>query len=156
MTHFSPDCPSPTCPECGATLKDNLTCEDHFHQMLYWENEFPGHGVVHHLTVLCYYLQHPSLYSPDGLRYGLGLLVEFVENQVSPQEIRQKSRSQVDSGQRGWKVTSRSGQKGAYSHPVDWTMTARDVTAPGAEHYIESVRRWANRVFQDLKQSKNL
>jgi hypothetical protein len=111
--------------------------------MLYWENEVPALGEVHHLMVLCYYLQHPTLYSPDGLQNGIELLEDFVERGLSPAEARRQNRSQVDSGSRVWKITARPGQTGNYPHPMDWKMTAVDVVAAGRDAYVESVRRWA-------------
>jgi hypothetical protein len=44
------------CPECGAAWPDAITCQEHFHQMLFWENERPDLGVhhlmqVHHLRI---------------------------------------------------------------------------------------------------------
>jgi hypothetical protein len=39
------------CPECGASWDDEATCQDHFHQMLFWENEYPDYGAeVHHYS----------------------------------------------------------------------------------------------------------
>jgi hypothetical protein len=124
--------------------------------MLFWENEFPEYGVVHHLMVLCYHLQHPSLYSPEGLKYSTGLLVDFLERGLSPEEVRRRSRAQVDSGKRTWKVTGSAGGRGAYAHPVQWTMTAGEVTAAGAEQYVDRVRQWAKAILKDLKTSKNI
>lgn len=119
--------------------------------MLYWESENPELGVVHHLMVLCYHLQHPSLYSPEGLEYSKGLLVDFVKRGLSTEEVRQRSRDQVDSGKRGWKVTARPDAHGAYDHPVQWTMTAADVVAAGKENYINSVQSWAQSVYEALR-----
>ena len=68
----------PRCPDCGAALNDDQPCETYFHQMLYWEAEFPALGVVHHLMVLCYHLQHPHLYSARTLTDAQGMLVDFV------------------------------------------------------------------------------
>ena len=62
---------STLCSECGETLADGRTCADDFHQLLFWENERPELGEVHHLLVLCYHLQHPSLYSAEGLALSL-------------------------------------------------------------------------------------
>ena len=123
--------------------------------MLYWENEFPGHGQVHHLAVLCYYLQHPSLYSPEGLAAGMRLLVDFIERGISPQESRRQNREKVNSSNRSWKVTARPGYRGAYTHPVGWRMTAADVINAGAENYIASVQQWARLMLEDLKTSGN-
>lgn len=132
-----------------------LTCEDAFHQMLYWENEDPQRGVVHHLMVLSYHLQHPSLYAPDGLEYGIWLLVEFIEHDVSPQQIRKQSRFAVDSSLRAWKIGGKPGMQGAYRHSIHWRMTALDVVNAGAERYIENVQLWARTILNDLRASGN-
>jgi hypothetical protein len=144
------------CPECGALWTGGLTCQDHFHQMLYWENEFPGHGEVHHLMVLSYHLQHPSLYSPDGLVYARQLLDDMLERGLSPVDIRRQRSAQVDSGARSWKVTARPGAHGSYEKPPKWTMTAADVIARGAEDYPQSVRDWIKTIHQAIHQSNKL
>jgi hypothetical protein len=145
-----------TCAECGTPLAGEKTCRDDFDQILFWEAEFPALGAVHHLTVLCYHLQHPSLYSPDGLAYAQQLLVEFVERGVSPVEIRRRSRVQVDSGNRSWKIKGTADAYGLYARPVEWTMTAADVVAGGSERYCDNVRVWARSVLDNLRQSGNL
>jgi hypothetical protein len=142
------------CPECGATWQEGQTCTEHFHQMLFWEAEYPAYGIVHHLMVLCYHLQHPSLYSAEGLQYGLGLLDDFLVKGISPQESRKNSKDQVNSKNRQWKVTSRPDSKGAYEHPVHWAMTAADVVAGGHEHYIDNVQIWAQSVHDSIATSK--
>jgi hypothetical protein len=137
------------CPECGAQLSAELTCQDHFYQMLYWENEDPKNGEVHHLMVLCYYLQHPSLYTPEGLQMGRQLLKEFVGDGVTPQEMRRKIRDVVDSGNRTIKIAH--GAPGSYDSPITWTMRAADVVAGGIEHYIENVYQWARLTHESLR-----
>ena len=39
------------CTECGAKWHEEKTCQDSFYQMLFWENEYPGHREVHHFMV---------------------------------------------------------------------------------------------------------
>lgn len=142
----------PKCLECGAAWAAGQTCEDHFHQMLFWEAENPRYGAeVHHLLVLCYYLQHPSLYSPAGLNEARRLLVEFVERETSPGEVRQRNRARVDSSQRTWKIKGTAASHGSYDRPMLWPMTAADVVAGGAESYCENVRAWARAVNETLK-----
>jgi hypothetical protein len=85
------------CPECGAPWQVGLTCADCFHQMLYWENENPLLGAVHHLMVLAYHLQHPSLYSPEGLAYSLQLLADFLKHDLTPEQARKQNRFVVSS-----------------------------------------------------------
>lgn len=140
------------CRECGALHEADQTCQDDFHQMLFWENEQPELGEVHHLMVLCYHLQHPSLYSAEGLAYARGLLADFVERGLSPADVRRRSREQVASGNRSWSVTARPGNQGAYERPVVWTMTAVDIVDGGAEAYCANVRAWASAVYEALTQ----
>jgi hypothetical protein len=139
------------CPECGAQHFNGTTCQDDFYQMLFWEAEDSRLGEVHYLMVLCYHLQHPSLYAPEGLTYALGLLTDFVERGLSPAQVHQRSRAALDSGTRKWKVTATASSKGAYDCPIDWTMTAADVVAAGMSNYCDSVRKWAASVHESLK-----
>ena len=125
--------------------------------MLFWENEYPGKTLeVHHLLVLSYYLQHPSLYSPEGLKNAVSLLVEFVEGGTSPGDMRRRQRDVVDSGKRTWKVTSTPNTRGAYARPPSWTLVMGDVAARGVDRYADSVRDWARSILDALKASGNL
>jgi hypothetical protein len=140
------------CSECGAIWANGQTCEDHFHQMLFWEAENPAYGAeVHHLMVLCDYLQHPSLYSPEGLKEARRLLREFVEQGTSPIEVRQRNRARVDSSQRNWKIAGTPASHGSYESPVQWTMSAANVIAGGSQNYCDRVRAWAQSINETLK-----
>lgn len=139
------------CPECGALLPDGAPCRAFFDTLLFWENEdMPVRGQVHHLLVLSYHLQHPSLYSPEGLTEARALLTEFVVHGTAPQTVRKQRRTKVASGNRPWAITSRPGHHGVYNLPVRWTMTAADVVAAGADHYVASVTAWAQSIQQSL------
>jgi hypothetical protein len=128
------------------------TCETYFHHLLFWEAEHPDYGAeVHHLMVLCYHLQHPSLYSPDGLNEARRLLVEFVEHGASPVEVRKRNRGRVDSSQRKWTITGTADSCGSYVHPIQWTMTSADVVAGESENYCDNVRAWAQAMHAALK-----
>lgn len=76
-----------TCPECGAVWQDGRTCQEYFHQMLYWEAEDPSLGEVHRLSVLCNYLQHPSLYSLEGLEQAKSFFT-LASSKVRPRPAR--------------------------------------------------------------------
>ena len=144
------------CLECGAAWQDGLTCQDHFYQMLAWEAEYPDKTLaVHHLLVLCYHLQDPHLYSPEGLQGAKKLLPAFVEEGVTPQEMRQRQRHVVDSNKRTWKIAGTPTSYGAYVHPMHWPITAQDVTAAGVDSYMENVRAWARSMCQALRASGN-
>lgn len=146
-----------TCPECGADWSDGITCEDDFHQFGYWElADIENLGVVHHLMVLSYHLQHPSLYSPDGLKFSAGLLVDFVARGVTPQQVRRRDRDKLDSGSRQFKIKGTPEAHGAYARPVAWTMHAQDVAKGGTAHYVQNVRAWAQSIYDALEASGNL
>ncbi len=130
---------------------DGQACEELFHQMLYWEAEHPAYGEVHHLMVLCYHLQHPSLYSPDGLNEARRLLGKFVERGTSPVEVRQANRARVASSRRTWKIKATATARGSYNRSMEWPMTAADVIAGGATHYCDNVRAWAQLINATLK-----
>jgi len=105
--------------------------------------------------VLCYHLQHPSLYSPEGLSAAQHLLVEFLEHGTTPDEVRKRNRASVDSSKRKWKIKGTATSHGAYDHPIQWTMTAADVAAGGANSYCDNVQRWAQSLHQVLKATEN-
>ncbi len=147
-----------TCPECGARWHDEQTCQDFFHQMLFWEweNQYPDYSEVHFLMVLCYHLQHPSLYSSEGLHGAMHLLADFVEHGVTPQEVRRQNSARVDSGKRSWNITRTPTSHGSYDAPVEWTLTDADVIAGGADNYSKNIRAWARATYETLKASGNL
>jgi len=141
------------CPECGAAWVDGITCRDRFEQMLAWEFEYPEVNTVHHLMVVCYHLQHPSLYSPEGLRGAFHLLAEFLENGVTPGDVRRRDRQKLDSNVRKYKITGTSASHGVYQLPIHWTMTAADVIAGGPALYDHHVKKWAGSVLAAIKAS---
>ena len=71
-------------------------------------------------------------------------------------DARQRNRDKVDSGNRDWKITARPDAQGSYTNPVQWPMSAPDVTERGKDQYIESTREWAALCLQTLKQSGNI
>jgi hypothetical protein len=144
------------CPECGAPWQVGLTCADCFHQMLYWENENPLLGAVHHLMVLAYHLQHPSLYSPEGLAYSLQLLADFLKHDLTPEQARKQNRFVVSSENRRWKIHAGPYVHACYAHPVSWQMTSRDVVSAGSDQYIRNVQNWSYSILADMRSSGNL
>jgi hypothetical protein len=144
------------CPECGAVWQAGLTCKASFHQMLYWENENPPLGAVHHLMVLAYHLQHPSLLSPEGLSYAIMLLVSFLEHGLMPEHAHKHNRFLVSSEYREWKFHPGSGACASYAPLVSWQMTAPHVVMAGPAHYLQTVQDWSRSVLADLRASQNL
>ena len=147
----------PCCPECGAIWAEGITCRDHFNQMGYWELENPSYiPQVHHLMVLCYHLQHPSLYSPEGLRGAKQLLMDFLVRGLSTQQVRQRDRAKLDSGKRKLKIKGTPASHGAYDAPIQWVITAADVTARGVDSYCDSVKAWARSAYEALQAAGEL
>jgi Family of unknown function (DUF5946) len=145
------------CPECQAALSGDRTCQDNFYQMGFWELENPAvYGIHHHLMVLCFHLQHPSLYSQQGLRGALLMLVEFIEQDVTPQEMRRRIRPQVDSQVRKFKITRTPENHGEYLYPVIWEMTSAGVVSGGIDNFVNNENIWAKSVYNSLKSSGNL
>ncbi|MDX2163027.1 MAG: DUF5946 family protein [bacterium] len=143
------------CAECGAALKNGGACIDHFHLILGWELTEQLYD-VHHLAVLSYFLQHPALYSPEGLPSAIGQLVDFVEHGVTPQQMRQRIAAAVDSGTRSYRIAGTPAHHGAYAHVVTWQVRVDDVVRAGVERYYASVQRWAASILDSLRQSGNL
>jgi hypothetical protein len=139
------------CPACGADQSDGKTCEDHFHQMLFWENEYPDYTwPVHHLMVASYYIQHPHLYSPDGLTFSINLLKEFLSG-VDPRQKAKDMRPGVQSDIRNFKIKGTPDSHGSYPVAVPWTMFAHDVTAQPVEQYADAIWAWARSIYHALQ-----
>lgn len=112
-------------------------------------------GEVHHLMVLCYHLQHPALFSPEGLANSVQLLVDFVEGGRTTEEARRQNRSALDSASRTWKIKGTPGSYGTYKLPMRWRVTTTDVAAGGRDNYVAGVKEWAHAIFEDLRESGN-
>jgi hypothetical protein len=144
------------CPECGVSWREDLTCQDHWYHALSWESEYPDKTLaVHHLLVLCYHLQHPHLYSPQGLEGAQRLLMAFVQDGLTPAEARRRQRGVLDSGRRAWKITGVPTSYGAYVHPIEWPVTIVDITSGDLDGYIARVQAWARSMLEALKTSGN-
>lgn len=146
------DATTTRCPECGTDWSDGQTCTDHFHTMGFWELDNQLYD-VHHLMVLSYHLQHPSLYSPQTLKDSVQMLVQFLESGVTPQQMRKQIGRAVDSGVRKHKIKGTPDSHGEYAHPVTWTKTAADVTGGGIEHFYDNVRQWAASILASLREA---
>ena len=122
--------------------------------MLFWEYENPEYWPVHHLMVASYHIQHPSLYSQEGLDSAKKLLVAFLVEDSSPDEIRQRNRAQVDSNCRTWKIKGTLNKHSFHPHPITWAMTAADVVTDGSDNYCVNVRQWAEAIHETLQAAR--
>ncbi len=125
--------------------------------MIAWDFEdFLGVGQIHHLTVVNYNLQHPSVYSQKGLEDAKGFLVEFLEEGFSFKEHDERNRARLASNVRDWKITGTSEDHGSYDTAPVWAVTAQDVVEGGLESYVENVKKWSNSVYKALSESGSL
>jgi hypothetical protein len=137
---------SSTCPQCGAQLAPDETCQDRFNLCLVKEFELAAYGAVHHLTVPSYMLQH-NIYSRAGWLEAREGLAQFVRQGLMPARARQQNRGRLDSGHRTWSVTK--GPKMPGVEAIHWTFTVAEVRLDTAENYCADVRRWAESVLED-------
>jgi hypothetical protein len=125
--------------------------------MIKWDFEdFTGVGQIHHLTVLSYNLQHPSVYSARGLEDAKSSLGDFLIHPDSFAEHDKQNRERLASDKRDWNITGTPEDHGVYLHAPVWKMTASDVVKAGLPHYVENVKFWARSVFDSLRESGNL
>lgn len=135
------------CPECGAP--DNL-CQACFDEFLVLEFTDAGYGIVHHLTVATYMLQHSSKMTRDGWLYERGLLREFLVENKPPAYIRKQNRDAVDSGKRKFKIKSKTGVP--VINKTTWNKTILDVRTENADLYCEDITAWARSVLVEAEE----
>ncbi len=139
------------CPECGAEYPARDNCQNRFNQCLALEYENPtAYGAVHHLTVLCYMLQHNE-YSHQVWLESREMLREFLEQGTTPSEMRRRNRKRVDSRNRKWSITQ--GPKFSRFADVKWTRTIADVRLDNAEDYSDDIKQWAATILHDTEAS---
>lgn len=123
--------------------------------MGFWELDHQLYD-VHHLMVLCYYLQHPHSLSQEWLIGAKQQLIDFLENGATPQQMRQQIASKVNSGNRDFTIRATPDSTAKYENPIIWEITAKDVVAAGLDQYYVSVQQWATSILDTLRTTKNL
>lgn len=142
----------PSCPDCGAPQAAGASCRACFEALLAFENERPSvFGAVHHLTVACYFLQHPTGYGREVLDAWRALVADALDGRATPRELRQRS------GRRF--AGARRVRDPAATLPPDWPaawpMTVADVLTPAEpppsnEEYTRRALAWAAAVRRTL------
>lgn len=127
------------CVHCGVD-----DCAATFHQCLVLDFTDPGYGLVHHLTVAAYMLQH-NAYS-DEMADTMARFVLRHLDEPPGEATKREIRRATDGGQR---VTRREDAK-----PINpdggWTHTVADVDLGSAAAYRATVRTWADAVARVL------
>lgn len=139
-----------TCPECGAILQGNLTCESVFNEFLNLELTSAAYGQVHLLTVACYMIQH-GRYTDEALLWIEKRLRDYLEKGLPVERIRQQAAYETSQNQRTWKATRRPDDPPqAY---IPWSMTIIDVAAQyrDPDSYRQLVEEWARRTLSEMQ-----
>ena len=145
------------CVECGGVIENGTECRDYLNEMIKWDFEdFTGVGQIHHLTVLSYNLQHPSVYSPRGLENAKQSLAEFIRHPMAYTKHGMRDLENLASDVRDWKITGTADHHGSYTTKPLWNITASDVVKSGLDNYVENVKKWSKSVLDALKESGNM
>ena len=138
------------CPECGAILKENSSCQAIFDSVLALEFTDPAYSEVHMLTVACFMIQH-GRYSDEALAWIEQKLRENLERGISAEQIRQEAMHETGLHKRTWKVIR---QPGTSPQPkIAWSMTIAGVATnyQDASTYCELVRKWARITLAEMQ-----
>lgn len=134
--------PVTACPECGAT-----GCHDKFGELLALEFEDPAvFGAVHHITVICYNLQHPATFTDEVIAWMRSSLRAIIVDGLSPAELRKRARKNTSGGVQVKRHTEPRGEPSR----THWSMTAADVRTDDPEVYREDIVAWAKSILKDL------
>jgi hypothetical protein len=141
---------NPTCPECGAALRDYMTCQEIFDAFLVLEFSDPGYGDVHFLTVACFLIQHQK-YSDAGLIWIEKQLRAHMKDDILVEQIRRRAADAAASDERKWKFTRQPNE--SKLKPIRWSMTIGDVEAQyqDAGSYRSLMRKWAGIILEEMQ-----
>jgi len=137
------------CAICGADWRAGLTCEDAYHTLLAREFSDPMAGQVHHLTVICYMIQHDR-YSAAAAAWARDMLEKLVVRGLSVADLSAAARSIVHT-----KTTpiARDPNAPPLVQPTHaWRMTVVDAgRAVNAEEHAVLVTTWARAVWDTIR-----
>ncbi len=136
-----------TCPECGAPEVDGLTCWQQLAAIGAWEFQDPELLAEHFLTVACYNLQHPAMFTEEALAGLRSAFIDHIDKGLPVEEIRRRAARAYEGKKR---VLKRESER----HPVlrQWRLTIADVyISDKPEGAAERVRRWAAAVYSELR-----
>ena len=138
-----------TCPECGAALSGEASCQSIFDTFLVLEYTDPAYGEVHFLTVACFMIQH-GRYSDEGLAWIEQNLRLYLEEGVPIGRIRRQAARETSQAKRTWKVTRQPGEPPLPK--IAWSMTIADVAAKyvDAASYCDLVKQWARSTLREM------
>ena len=134
------------CPDCGARLAEAETCRERFGACLSLEYQNPAtFGAVHHLSVICYALQHNG-YSRAAWIDARDLLARCLHENLTGADLLRITREKLGNRKNG-SINRGPRLKGVSG--VVWTVTVADVDTTDLAAYETGVRRWAASVVAD-------
>jgi hypothetical protein len=137
------------CPECGAVLPLGSTCQTIFDELQMLELTYPEYYRVHFLSVACFLIQH-GRYSDEALAWIQEKLHQYLEHQLTNQQLRRLIADETSSATRSWKIV-----RPADARPlpkIAWSMTIVDIvqSEQDAEQYGKQVKQWARITLQEM------
>jgi hypothetical protein len=142
--------PALRCSECGAPLAPGTACRDRFDFLLGRESVDPALAAVHHLTVLCYTVQHPLAFdtSLEGHAGARALLWEAVSENLPAREMLRRNRAQLRRRDRP-RLRNRGRSHAPLRPAPAWRFTAADVVNGPEDDYAGRVQAWAKALIAD-------
>ena len=136
-------------PACGT-----IGCQEKYGEMLALEFEQPTvFGAVHHLTVICYNIQHPDPFTDEALTWMRSALRAIVEEALSRPEL--LKRAQGSFRRRFQGQTSRRTRASALAG-ARWSMTVADVRTASPGVYTGDIKAWAKSILNDLEKENRM
>lgn len=139
------------CCECGAPLTAGQVCRERFDFLLGREFEDAALAAVHHLTVLCYSVQHPVLFdaTAEGHAASRELLREAVIERLPAAELRRRNRARLRQPNRP-RLRNRGRALTGLPPAPAWTMTVAGVADGRDDDIAGRVRQWAAAMVADM------
>lgn len=134
------------CPDCGARLAEPETCRERFGACLTLEYLHPStFDAVHHLSVMCYALQH-NQYAKAAWLDARDILGRCVREDLTGAVFLQLMRERLGTKRNG---SISRGPKLEGVSGIPWSTTVADVATADPAAYEADIRRWAASVVTD-------
>jgi hypothetical protein len=134
MVNNNTDMKSGRCIECGARETDGFSCYE-LYELHFW-------------LVSCYMIQHPSNYTEEGYKHLVNLFIDAYDNNWDTPYILKKNREIVKSI---GKITNPIPNEERKRELRLWSMTIEDIYLGGEQNAIKNIKKWKERVRNDLR-----
>jgi hypothetical protein len=134
----------PACHQCGGLPMDGKSCREKFEDALALEFGDPViFSAVHHITVICYNIQHPYDFSEEALEWMKSTLRSIIVDELTGADVREQARKKYNGG---IKVKSKASSD-KMNAKMNWSMTIMDVRTDNAEVYTKDIKTWAKSIL---------